>query len=81
MVLQIADEYLQCLKKNKSNADACKELSKMYLRCRMERYEPAETRSQCQAVPMSLHTQYHLVSFGGDVNSIHVASGSNAMHL
>jgi len=34
---KIADDYLKCLKKNKSNAEACKDLSKLYLKCRMER--------------------------------------------
>ncbi|KAH7421454.1 hypothetical protein KP509_13G058000 [Ceratopteris richardii] len=30
-------EYLACLKENKSEAEKCRDLSKRYLECRMER--------------------------------------------
>lgn len=35
--LQIKEEYLQCLKDHGNDAEACRELAKSYLQCRMER--------------------------------------------
>jgi hypothetical protein len=37
LCMQIADAYLKCLDKHDANAEQCKELSKRYLECRMER--------------------------------------------
>ncbi|KAL4859477.1 Cytochrome c oxidase assembly protein COX19 [Chlorella vulgaris] len=34
---QIKEEYLVCLKQHSSDAEACRELAKTYLKCRMER--------------------------------------------
>jgi hypothetical protein len=34
---QIKEEYLGCLKQHSSDAEACRELAKTYLKCRMER--------------------------------------------
>lgn len=36
--LQIKDEYLKCLATHKGDADECREVTKRYLKCRMERY-------------------------------------------
>ena len=36
--LQMAEAYLACLKQNKADAQACAELSKEYLQCRMHRW-------------------------------------------
>jgi hypothetical protein len=37
-VVQLKDAYLACLKDNAEMAEACREHSKRYLECRMERY-------------------------------------------
>ncbi|KAI8469174.1 MAG: cytochrome c oxidase assembly protein COX19 [Monoraphidium minutum] len=34
---QVAQQYLQCLRRHDAEASACKELSRRYLECRMER--------------------------------------------
>ena len=34
---QIKEQYLECLKANGSDSEACRELAKAYLKCRMER--------------------------------------------
>ncbi|BDA49579.1 probable cytochrome c oxidase assembly protein COX19 [Coccomyxa sp. Obi] len=34
---QVKEEYMQCLKSNKSQAEPCRKLAKAYLECRMER--------------------------------------------
>lgn len=34
---QIKEQYLECLKENGSDSEACRELAKAYLKCRMER--------------------------------------------
>lgn len=35
---QLVDAYLKCLKEHEADAQACRELSKRYLQCRMERW-------------------------------------------
>ena len=35
--LQVKEAYLECLKQNANRANACEELSRQYLKCRMER--------------------------------------------
>ena len=35
--LQISQQYLACLKENANDAAKCRELSKLYLQCRMDR--------------------------------------------
>ena len=37
IALQISQQYLACLKENAGEASRCRELSKLYLQCRMER--------------------------------------------
>jgi hypothetical protein len=48
LLLQVADAYLQCLKKHARDAVACQELAKKYLECRMDRWAvltwPQQTR-------------------------------------
>ena len=34
---EIANEYLNCIQNNKYNSKECRELSKLYLECRMEK--------------------------------------------
>ena len=36
--LQISQQYLACLKENANDAAKCRELTKLYLQCRMDRY-------------------------------------------
>lgn len=36
--VQISLDYLACLKDNSGDASECRDLSKLYLQCRMDRY-------------------------------------------
>ena len=35
--MQVKEQYLACLKEHASQAEACRELAKTYLECRMDR--------------------------------------------
>lgn len=37
-IMQISLDYLACLKDNSGDASECRDLSKLYLQCRMDRY-------------------------------------------
>lgn len=37
LLRQIKEQYLECLKANGSDSEACRELAKAYLKCRMDR--------------------------------------------
>ncbi len=42
-VMQVSQDYLACLKDNTGDASKCRDLSKLYLLCRMDRYFYATT--------------------------------------
>ena len=41
--MQVSQDYLACLKDNTGDASKCRDLSKLYLQCRMDRYFYANT--------------------------------------
>lgn len=51
--LQVSQDYLACLKTNAGEASKCRDLSKLYLQCRMERYIAA--MSDCSAYGIWLY--------------------------
>jgi hypothetical protein len=57
---QLAAAYLRCLNQNDSEATACQELSKEYLKCRMDRYVRGKHGRSSQRASGSLGGQHNV---------------------
>ncbi len=64
---QVSQNYLACLKENAGDASKCRELSKLYLQCRMDRYEQLPSACQTPTPPSNVH------DVKGTLNNCHPA--------
>ena len=59
LTLQISQQYLACLKENANDAAKCRELSKLYLQCRMDRLVFSRTAANLFARQIAGHAVVH----------------------